>query len=127
MGMAQRIQLRGRSIAQVDNLPHEMQVLARKRMVEVNGNLVLTNLQNLCIHHLSVHGVHRHDSAYIHALAIELAIAVEEHLLVQIQHTFLIVLAVGIGMVDAEVELAVFCLPASASSNFGSIMPKPWQ
>ena len=87
-----------------------MQCFTGIRMIEVNSHLVVRYLAHLRLDDLSVHGVHRHDSTYIHTLGIELAVAVEEHGLRQVHQTLLQVLAVGLLRLQHEVERVTYLL-----------------
>ena len=60
-----------------------MQVFAGKRVVEVDGDLIIRDLANLRLHDLTVHGVHRYDGTYIDAFVVKLTVSVEKHLLRQ--------------------------------------------
>ena len=108
--LVQCLEFAGCDVTHVNNLAHEVQRLAGQRVIEVDGHLVIRNLHDLRIDDLPVHGVHRHDSTFVHTLRVELVIAVVEQLLVERHDAVIVILAVCLIRGDDKVKRVIHIL-----------------
>lgn len=92
-------------LANILDVADEMEIFSCQRMVEIDGHEEFRDGCNLGVDDLSVCGLERNDCTFINTLGIKLAIAVEEDWLRQFANSLLVVVAVGVGIADGEVEV----------------------
>ena len=91
-------------LAVLDDVSLEVEALASERMVEVNSDLIASDLEDCGDEEVAVLVLQRHLCSLEDVLAVEMSVY-GEHLLVEIEHTLCHVLAESVLLVQLEVEL----------------------
>ena len=95
-------------LAVLDDVSLEVEALASERMVEVNSDLIASDLEDCGDEEVAVLVLQRHLCSLEDVLAVEMSVY-GEHLLVEIEHTLCHVLAESVLLVQLEVELLATC------------------
>ena len=95
-------------LAVLDDVSLEVETLASERMVEVNSDLIASDLEDCGDEEVAVLVLQRHLCTLEDVLAVEMSVY-GEHLFVKIEHTLCHMLAESVLLVQLEVELLATC------------------
>ena len=98
----------GCDVTHINDLADEVKCFSGERVVEIDGDLILGDLDDLGVDDLPVNGGHGHDGSLVNTLAIELIVTIVEQFLIQRHDALFVVVSIRLIRGDDKVKWFVY-------------------